>query len=62
MTLSIRFIIYQHINSNAKTFEYASEAIDTGIAEIDAIEHDNSLDMMQHQMTLETALVLVLSF
>ena len=38
-----------------KTFEYASEVIDTGIAEIDAIEDDNSLDMMQHQMTLETA-------
>ena len=38
-----------------KTFEYSSEDIDTGIAEIDAIEDDNSLDMMQHQMTLETA-------
>jgi hypothetical protein len=37
-----------------KTFEYASEAIDTGIAEIDAIENDNSLDMLQHQITLET--------
>ena len=37
-----------------KTFEYASEAIDTGIAEIDAIETDNSLDMLQHQITLET--------
>ena len=37
-----------------KTFEYASEVIDTGIAEIDAIDADNSLDMMQHQMTLET--------
>ena len=29
-----------------KTFEYASEVIDTGIAEIDAIETDNSLDML----------------
>ena len=38
-----------------KTFEYASEVIDTGIAEIDAIDADNSLDMMQHQITLETA-------
>src|SRR6056300_1602469 len=37
-----------------KTFEYGSEAIDTGIAEIDAIENDNSLDMLQHQITLET--------
>ena len=37
-----------------KTFEYAAEAIDTGIAEIDAIENDNSLDMLQHQITLET--------
>jgi hypothetical protein len=37
-----------------KTFEYASEVIDTGIAEIDAIDADNSLDMMQHQITLET--------
>ena len=36
-----------------KTFEYASEVIDTGIAEIDAIETDNSLDQLSHQMTLE---------
>ena len=36
-----------------KTFEYGSEAIDTGIAEIDAIEADNSLDQLSHQMTLE---------
>ena len=36
-----------------KTFEYASEVLDTGIAEIDAIEADNSLDMLSHQMTLE---------
>jgi hypothetical protein len=36
-----------------KTFEYGSEALDTGIAEIDQIETDNSLDQMQHQMTLE---------
>ena len=47
MTLFIRFIIYQHINSSARL-------IDTGIAEIDAIDADNSLDMMQHQITLET--------
>ena len=36
-----------------KTFEYGSEALDTGIAEIDAIETDNSLDQLSHQMTLE---------
>jgi len=36
-----------------KTFEYGSEAIDTGIAEIDEIEDDNSLDMLSNQMTLE---------
>jgi len=36
-----------------KTFEYASEALDTGIAEIDVIEDDNSLDMLSHQMSLE---------
>lgn len=36
-----------------KTFEYSSEVIDTGIAELDNIETDNSLDQMQHQITLE---------
>ena len=36
-----------------KTFEYGSEEIDTGIAEIDAIETDNSLNMLSHQFTLE---------
>lgn len=36
-----------------KTFEYGSEEIDTGIAELDAIETDNSLNMLSHQMTLE---------
>jgi len=36
-----------------KTFEYASEVIDTGIVELDAIETNNSLDQMQHQLTLE---------
>ena len=38
-----------------KTFEYGSEDLDTGIAEIDAIETDNSLDQLSHQMTLENA-------
>ena len=38
-----------------KTFEYGSEDLDTGIAEIDAIEADNSLDQLSHQMTLENA-------
>ena len=37
-----------------KTFEYGSEVIDTGIAEIDAIEDDYSLDMYAHQLSLET--------
>ena len=36
-----------------KTFEYSSEDIDTGIAEIDAIETANSLDMLEYQFTLE---------
>jgi len=36
-----------------KTFEYSSEDIDTGIAEIDAIETDNSLDAGLHQLSLE---------
>ena len=40
-----------------KTFEYASEVIDTGIAELDAIETNNSLDQMQHQLTLEQTAV-----
>jgi len=40
-----------------KTFEYASEVIDTGIAEIDAIETDNSLDMLAHQISLEQGTV-----
>lgn len=38
-----------------KTFEYGSEELDTGIAEIDGIETDNSLDQLSHQMTLENA-------
>ena len=36
-----------------KTFEYGSEELDTGIAAIDAIETDNSLDQLAYQMTLE---------
>lgn len=36
-----------------KTFEYGSEAIDTGIAEIDVIEDDNSLNQLAYQVTLE---------
>ena len=37
-----------------KTFEYSSEDIDTGIAEIDAVETQNSLDMLEFQIQLET--------
>ena len=36
-----------------KTFEYSSEDLDTGIAEIDAIETDNSLDQLVYQITME---------
>ena len=36
-----------------RLFEYGSEALDTGIAEIDAIEDDLSLDSLNHQITLE---------
>ena len=36
-----------------KTFEYSGEDLNTGIKEIDAIETDNSLDLLQFQMTLE---------
>ncbi len=36
-----------------KTFEYGSEEIDTGIAQIDSIETDNSLDQLQYQVSLE---------
>ena len=36
-----------------KTFEYSSEHMDTRIAEIDAIESDNSLDQLVYQITME---------
>jgi len=36
-----------------KSFEYGSEEIDTGIAAIDSIEDDNSLDQLSHQTSLE---------
>jgi hypothetical protein len=36
-----------------RTFEYASESMDTGIQEIDNIERDNSLDALQWQFILE---------
>ena len=34
-------------------FEYSSERLDTGVADIDAAEDKFSLDMLAHQMTLE---------
>ena len=34
-------------------FEYSSERLDTGIADIDSAEDKFSLDMMAHQMSLE---------
>jgi len=36
-----------------KQFEYSSEVIDTGIADIDAIEDTLTGDALQHQVTLE---------
>ena len=36
-----------------RLFEYSSEALDTGIAEIDAIEDELSVDTLNHQITLE---------
>ena len=36
-----------------KTFEYGSEDIDTGIAQIDSIETENSLDQLEYQVSLE---------
>ena len=36
-----------------KQYEYSQEVIDTGIAEIDAIEDDLSTDTSEHQFTLE---------
>jgi len=36
-----------------KTFEYGGEDLDTGVAEIDAIETANSLDQLVYQITME---------
>ena len=44
-----------------KTFEYGSEDIDTGIAEIDAIETDNSMDAGNHQLSMEDGTGSILS-
>jgi hypothetical protein len=44
-----------------KTFEYSSEDIDTGIAEIDAIETDNSLDAGLYQLSMEDGTGAILS-
>jgi hypothetical protein len=38
-----------------RQFEYSHEEMDTGIAEIDAIETDNSLNQLDNQITLEQA-------
>ena len=43
-----------------KTFEYSSEDMDTGIAEIDAIETDNSLDATNTNCHLRMVQVQVL--
>lgn len=44
-----------------KTFEYSSEDINTGIAEIDAIETDNSMDAGNHQLSMEDGTGAILS-
>lgn len=44
-----------------KTFEYSSEDMDTGIAEIDAIETDNSMDAGNHQLSMEDGTGAILS-
>ena len=38
-----------------RTFEYSSEALDTGVSEIDAIETSESMDALGYQIVLETA-------
>ena len=38
---------------SCSTFEYSSEALDTGIAAIDAIEDTESIDALFYQLTLE---------
>ena len=43
---------YLGFKFKCKTFQYSGEDLDTGIAEIDAIEDANT-DMLQHQLTLE---------
>ena len=44
-----------------KTFQYSGEDLDTGIAEIDAIETDNSLDAGLHQLSMEDGTGSILS-
>lgn len=44
-----------------KTFEYSSEDINTGIAEIDAIETDNSMDAGNYQLSMEDGTGAILS-
>ena len=44
-----------------KTFEYSSEDINTGVAEIDAIQTDNSLDAGLYQLSMEDGSGAILS-
>ena len=37
----------------ARTWEYSSERLDTGVTDIDSAEDQYSLDMLSHQVTLE---------
>ena len=61
MTHSIKYTIYLLFKLKVKTFEYGSEDIDTGIAEIDAIETDNSMDAGNHQLSMEDGTGSILS-
>ena len=38
-----------------RTFEYSSEALDTGVSDIDAIQTSESTDALDYQIVLETA-------
>jgi len=38
-----------------RTFEYSSEAMDTGVSDIDAIQTSESTDALDYQIVLETA-------
>ena len=43
----------QTYDLRCELFDYSSEQIDTGFSEIDAIETENTLDVLQYQFDLE---------